>query len=199
MSTPTADVLVIGGGPAGSTVARELARQGWSVLVVDKARFPRPKTCGDGLTPRAVATLRGLGLETTALAHAYPVTAARLWASPQVDVVLPFDPYVRPLPPEGYVLPRRDLDVRLLRAAQAAGVRVLEGARAVDFLRQDGRVVGVVAVRAGRRLHLYGRVTVVATGAATGLLQRAGLLSRPPHVVAPSPEASELLPPSTAE
>ena len=51
------DVLVIGGGPSGASAAYWLARSGWHVDVVEKKEFPREKTCGDGLTPRAVYEL----------------------------------------------------------------------------------------------------------------------------------------------
>ena len=56
------DVLVVGGGPSGAAAAYWLAQQGWRVLVVEKKRFPREKTCGDGLTPRAVRELHDMGL-----------------------------------------------------------------------------------------------------------------------------------------
>ncbi len=56
------DALVVGAGPAGASAAYWLAQHGHSVLVVDKKRFPREKTCGDGLTPRAVAQLHSMGL-----------------------------------------------------------------------------------------------------------------------------------------
>ena len=56
------DVLVVGGGPAGAATGYWLARAGHRVLVVEKKRFPREKTCGDGLTPRAVRQLEDMGL-----------------------------------------------------------------------------------------------------------------------------------------
>ena len=56
------EVAVVGAGPAGSAAAAWAARAGHDVLVIDAAEFPRDKTCGDGLTPRAVAELRLLGL-----------------------------------------------------------------------------------------------------------------------------------------
>src|ERR1700710_2806947 len=55
------DVCVVGAGPAGSTAAYLLARQGLSVALVDRARFPRDKTCGDGITPRGARVLQRIG------------------------------------------------------------------------------------------------------------------------------------------
>src|SRR5690606_12446420 len=57
-----ADVVVVGAGPAGATAAHYLASVGLDVVVLDKARFPRDKICGDGLTPRAVAELVRAGV-----------------------------------------------------------------------------------------------------------------------------------------
>src|SRR4051812_27020110 len=56
------DVVVVGGGPAGASAAYWLAEAGHAVVVVEKKRFPREKTCGDGLTPRAVRQLNEMGL-----------------------------------------------------------------------------------------------------------------------------------------
>ena len=56
------DVAVVGGGPSGGAAAHFLASRGHSVLVCEKKDFPREKTCGDGLTPRAVKVLEEMGL-----------------------------------------------------------------------------------------------------------------------------------------
>ena len=64
------DVLVVGAGPAGSATAAWLARHGLDVLLTDAAVFPRDKTCGDGLTPRAIGELERLGLGDWLRAHA---------------------------------------------------------------------------------------------------------------------------------
>src|SRR5439155_549086 len=57
----TADVLVVGGGPAGSSLAHALARAGVDVLIVDRARFPRPKPCAEYLSPQASRVLAAMG------------------------------------------------------------------------------------------------------------------------------------------
>ena len=59
---PFCDVIVVGAGPGGSAAAHVLAQQGLDVLLLDKADFPRDKTCGDALTPRALAVLADMGL-----------------------------------------------------------------------------------------------------------------------------------------
>src|ERR1700756_241325 len=60
-----ADVIIVGAGPAGSTAATYLARAGLDVLLLEKSSFPRPKVCGDGLTPRGVKQLIDLGVDTS--------------------------------------------------------------------------------------------------------------------------------------
>ncbi len=174
----SAEVLVVGAGPAGSTVARELARQGHTVLLLDKASFPRPKTCGDGLTPRAVAALQALGLEDPIAAEAHPVEGTRLYGEAALDLWVPFRGLVDPWPPYGYVLPRARLDHLLLQAALAAGVRFLPGVTAERLVWAQGRVQGLRSTDG--RLWRAPWV-VIATGASVGLLRRSGLLRTPPH------------------
>ena len=71
------DVLVIGGGPAGSAAGHWLARAGRDVVIVEKKTFPREKTCGDGLTPRAVTQLQAMGLEGKIAANHHRVDGLR--------------------------------------------------------------------------------------------------------------------------
>src|SRR5690242_4734770 len=60
--TDTHDVVIVGAGPGGAAAAHYLAKRGLDVLLLDKASFPRDKTCGDGLTPRALGVLDDMGL-----------------------------------------------------------------------------------------------------------------------------------------
>jgi geranylgeranyl reductase family protein len=123
------DVLVIGGGPAGSACAYWLADAGWDVVVVEKKHFPRAKTCGDGLTPRAVRQLADMGLEGS-LTGAHRFDGLRSVAyGMSMDLRWPDHPS---FPPYGYVITRHDLDVLVSERATKAGAVVWEGAEAIE-------------------------------------------------------------------
>ncbi len=119
-----ADVAVVGGGPAGAAAATTLARTGLDVVVVDKARFPRDKICGDGLTTGALRLLDDLGLDPATVPSWQPVTEMTVH-SPS-GAAVPF-----PLPTgQGLyaaVARRAELDAAVLDLAREAGATVLEG------------------------------------------------------------------------
>lgn len=138
---PSADVVVVGAGPAGSSAAAWAARAGRDVLVIDSARFPRDKACGDGLTPRAVAELRRLGLGPwldTKIAH----RGLRMSGfGADVEVAWPGPSF----PPTSSAVPRTELDDRIRQVAAADGARMRLGAKAVDVhFDSSGRVSAVV-------------------------------------------------------
>lgn len=114
----TWDAVVAGGSVAGSTAARELAGRGLKVALVDKARFPRPKACGEGLLPHGVAALREMGIEVSG-----PRVRGLRFVSPSgVTAEADF--------PSGHgiVVRRERFDERLFRAAaETPGVTAFEG------------------------------------------------------------------------
>ena len=118
--TADLDLLVVGGGPAGSAAATVAARRGLRVAVVDRARFPRDKTCGDGLTTRALHLLEDLGVTLDTLGSVRPVHETVIVGPDGRTVHLPH-------PTTGLhaaVVPRRELDARLLDLAREAGAEV---------------------------------------------------------------------------
>lgn len=131
------DILVIGAGPAGSAAALAAARAGAEVTLVDRARFPRPKTCGDAISNRAMDIARELtGKEpTSSVPHAVVRGAAAVFPDgSRVRRDYGDEP--------GYIVERVDFDDFLRRQAEQAGVTVVEGVTVRRLVRERGRFVG---------------------------------------------------------
>jgi geranylgeranyl reductase family protein len=155
-----ADVLVVGAGPAGSAAAAWAARSGAEVVIADAAVFPRDKTCGDGLTPRAVGELQRLGLEDWLRAHTVN-QGLRAHGFGQT-MLLPWPGGT--LPEWGSAVARTELDDHLRTTAIKAGATAVDGARAVDVRRAGGRVEAVVFKTDDGPLEIGCRTLVVADG-----------------------------------
>jgi geranylgeranyl reductase family protein len=127
---PTYDVAIVGGGPAGSTAAYRLASAGASVLLLDKATFPRDKPCGGGVTGRALGHLP-FSIE--------PVVEDVV---DRMECGLRYRNHVtrRSRAPIAYMTQRKRLDHFLLQKAAAAGAEVREGETA-DARELDARIV----------------------------------------------------------
>jgi menaquinone-9 beta-reductase len=134
------DVVVIGAGPAGSSAAAWAARAGRDVLVIDSAEFPRDKACGDGLTPRAVAELELLGLGPWLDGRVRHHGLRMSGFGADVEVRWPGPSF----PPSSSAVPRTELDDRIRMVAADDGAEMLLGAKAVDVVRDSGRVASVV-------------------------------------------------------
>jgi geranylgeranyl reductase family protein len=157
------DVIIVGAGPAGSTAARECAARGFSVLLLDKAAFPRDKPCGGGINVRA-ARLLPFDLA--------PVVERAIFGI-RVSLRQSYR-FARDFPePLTYLTQRSRFDAFLVEQAVRAGVTLRERAPVRGIDRHASRVV----VRAGRET-FNGRALVAADGA-NGLTARlAGLTVR---------------------
>jgi geranylgeranyl reductase family protein len=164
MATDRHDVLVIGGGPAGSAAGFWLAKAGHDVCVLERKAFPRDKTCGDGLTPRAVHQLREMGLEPAIAAHHHRHDGLRAVAH-GITLELPW-PEHPVFPDYGYVVRRRDLDEMVADHAAGAGATVLPSTEAVRPLLRDGLVTGAVVKDkvTGETREIRARYVIVADG-----------------------------------
>jgi geranylgeranyl reductase family protein len=124
-------VLVVGAGPGGAAAAIELAGAGADVLVAERARWPRPKTCGDGISPPGVAEAGRLGIELT---DRRPL--------PEGEIATPrghrFRSGWRAETPWGTIVERIDFDARLIARAIAAGARFEDGTTVRDVSLGDG-------------------------------------------------------------
>ena len=161
MSTPTeTDVLVVGAGPAGSAAAAWAARSGADVVLADAAVFPRDKTCGDGLTPRAISELQRLGLEDWLRAHTVN-QGLRAHGFGQT-LLLPWPGGT--LPDWGSAVARTELDDHLRTTAIKAGATAVDGHRAIDVRRDGDRVSAVVFRTDAGPVEIACRRLVVADG-----------------------------------
>jgi menaquinone-9 beta-reductase len=134
-----ADVLVVGAGPAGSAAAAWAARAGRDVVLADSATFPRDKTCGDGLTPRAIAELDRLGIGEWVRGRAENRGLRLSGFGQELQLEWPGGS----LPSVGSAVPRTELDDRIRSTAIESGATMIQGAKAVDIRLDNAKVVSV--------------------------------------------------------
>ncbi len=163
------DLIIVGGGPAGATMALSAARQNLRVLLVDKATFPRDKICGDAIPPRCRPILDEYNL-TAAVArvsHAR-VTGERVFAAGE-SLHVGFGDEAQ------IICPRLHFDNVLFQAAKTQ-VDTREGCIVSDLLREDGRVCGIRAqMRRGAPLDITAKVVAGADGFNSIVKRRMGL------------------------
>jgi len=161
-----AEAIVVGGGPAGSTLAALLAERGHRVLLLDKAAFPRHKACSEYVNPEGARMLEALGLggEIAALG-AHTVGAMKVHAPAGAAFLADF--HAAEAGRGAIGLSRFRLDALLLARATAAGVAVRERAHVREVLVERGRVVGVAATVDGVREELRAPLVVGADGRAS--------------------------------
>jgi menaquinone-9 beta-reductase len=158
------DVLVIGAGPSGAAAAYWLAERGRRVLMVEKKRFPREKTCGDGLTPRAVRQLHDMGLADP-LAEFHRFDGLRSIAhGVTLELAWPDHP---DFPGYGYVVRRSELDQMVADCAVKAGATLWPASEATAPVLDRGILDGAVVRRAdtGTSAVVRARYVIVADGA----------------------------------
>ena len=179
-SEHSADVIVVGAGPAGSTTAYHLARSGLDVLLLEKTAFPREKVCGDGLTPRATKQLVAMGIDISEEAGWLRNKGLRIIGGGQR---LQLDwPELASYPDYGLVRKRDDFDEQLARQAEKAGARLYERCNVGEPLLDErtGRITGVRAKLGDekRPVTFHAPIVVAADGNSTRLSVKMGLHRR---------------------
>ncbi|MFH2099205.1 MAG: geranylgeranyl reductase family protein [Pseudomonadota bacterium] len=177
------DAIIVGAGPAGCAAAAELSRAGRSALLLDRARFPRDKVCGDGLSGAALVSLDRLGL-LPAVMELSPQPARRVVVSGPNGRVLEHPvPRAAPGVPWGVVVERRRVDHALFRSVSGLpGVDAADGHALADLAIWQGRVHGVrVRTPGGAEAFVRCRTVIGADGAHSRVAKKLGLASRDPR------------------
>jgi geranylgeranyl reductase family protein len=172
MRSPEADVIVVGGGPAGAAAAIFMRQRGCDVLLLDEARFPRDKICGESVSPEGWRLIAALGAEKAVRELLPRPIHGMTLVAPDGTTFAGTYPADRP---RGFALRRIALDAALLDAARRAGVRVQEGTRVTELLVEDGVASGVV-VEGGDSSVRRARLIVGADGRRSRIARQLGLL-----------------------
>jgi flavin-dependent dehydrogenase len=169
------DVLIAGAGPAGAIAALVLARRGVRVTLIDRARFPRDKLCGDTINPGALSILRRLGLERST-EGGLPVRGM-IVSGDGVSITGAYGNGLR-----GVAISRRVFDERLVAAAAAAGADVQEGVlvQAPVVESTTGAVLGIELQHASGRIERRRAIVTIAADGRSSRLAVAAALARTP-------------------
>lgn len=181
------DVIIVGGGPAGSTIGTLLSMQGHSCLILERDIHPRFHV-GESLTPSVNLILDRIGflpkMERARFVHKRGVA----WTAPRSPMGKFISVSLAEFPPPGavhdysYNVERDEFDALLLRHAAESGARVLQGVRAREVLFEGDRAVGVrVQVLEGQVLDLRSRIVVDATGRRALLGNQLGIRRKDPN------------------
>src|SRR5688572_6675245 len=169
------DVVVVGAGPAGSAAAIFLRQRGRDVLLVDEARFPRDKVCGESVSPGARPLLARLGVADAVRGLApHPLRGMTLFSPDGTS----FRGDYRDVAEPGFAARRDAFDQVLLDGARAAGAEVREGVRATGlvFAGGDGGVVGITCENGRGPETIRARLVIGADGRRSVVARRLGLL-----------------------
>ncbi|HLC48750.1 MAG TPA: geranylgeranyl reductase family protein [Candidatus Norongarragalinales archaeon] len=183
MADGSYDVIIVGGGPGGSTCAAYLGKMGHSILLLEKQKFPRDKTCGDAVSGKSRSILRDLGITDIVENVPHFKVFGVMFSSPDgttVDIPIPQDRGID----YGYCLPRYVYDNLLFQYAKKL-VASMEEFEVTDVIKEGDKVVGVRGLdkKAGTQKEFRAKIVVGADGATSIVARKLGLADpKPEHI-----------------
>ena len=160
------DIIVIGAGPAGTTFSRIASQNGLNVLIIDKRKdIGNPVRCGEGLGKREVVKQ---GLDLPKQVFSVEIEGAKVVAPNGKEIIWKDETT------KGWVLERKMFDKWLAELAVKEGAKVLTYTRATDFIKEDGKIVGIKAQRSGKELEFRAPLIISAEGMEALMARKAG-------------------------
>jgi geranylgeranyl reductase family protein len=172
------DVIVVGAGPAGSTCASFLAKGNAKVLLLDKAVFPRDKTCGDAISGKSLGILRELGLDKEIESLKHGKVFGVTFSSPNgtiADIPFPKNPKKGKYKREGgkgYAVRREVYDNFLFQKAKKQVSKTIEGFTVTDVIESEGKVIGVKGTDLNKKEREFKAKIVVGADGSTSVIAR---------------------------
>jgi len=165
------DVIIAGGGPAGASAAIQLSMRGARVLLVEQKKFPRPKLCGEFISPECAVHFERLQVaDAMSAAHPADLAATVFYSRSGKNVRVPSSWFGATGVALG--LSRAEMDERLLRRASQAGARVLEEAHATNVIFEDQAACGITIRQGARETTYHAPIIVDGTGRTRALTRR---------------------------
>ena len=184
------DLIIVGGGPAGATATLYAARRGLKVLLLDKARFPRDKVCGDALSGKSIAILHELDLlEQVRQLPGAPIRTIVFGSPAHDEVRIEMSRHDhrdlltgKVLPMDCFVIRRQVLDAFLFGEARARATACLEDFAVQDLIFAEGRVCGVRGQdRSGEKREFRGRLVLGCDGFNSIVARKTGYYQHDPR------------------
>ena len=189
-SDPTYDLIIVGGGPSGAASALYAKRHGLSTLLLDRAKFPRDKICGDALSGKSIGLLNDLQLlDKVRDLPGAPINKVVFGSPDHVEAVIDLTRHKLKdvvtgdwVPMEGFVIRRKLLDNMLFEEAGNAAGTTVEGFRVTDLLWEGDRVCGVRGRLDGEEVErtYRGRIVLGCDGFKSIVSRKTGLYDHDP-------------------
>ncbi len=178
------DAIVVGGGPGGSAGTAFLAKKGLRVLLVDKAKFPRDKTCGDGISGKSIKLLKELGMQKEIEKALHAKIYGVIFSSPKGELLEVPIPKNQDALEYGYGSRRMVFDDILFQNAKKHAV-VWEEFEVTDLLKENGKATGIVGKDKNKKEKIVRAPVVVGADSANSVVARkAGLWKTDPkHLI----------------